>query len=282
VITRRFQAMGSTVEVGGATAAEARAIERLFIDRDRRFSRFREDSELTHVNGADYRVLQVSPEFAAMLALALDAAVNTGGAVDPTLGEALEAAGYDRDFASLEPRPEPARAGAVGRWRAIRLKRQILSRPPGLQLDLNGVVKGQTVDEALALIEGDGFVSAGGDYAGHGSRAVALPGGQAVQVTGGALATSGRSKRRWLRAGVWQDHLIDPRTGSPAISPWVEVTVAAATCLQADVAAKAAYLLGDEGPRWLDDRGMAGRFLHPGGIVANAVWQRSLGVEEAA
>jgi thiamine biosynthesis lipoprotein len=282
-MTRRFRAMGCTVEIGGATPGEARAIELMFHDRDQRFSRFREDSELARVNGAAYRVLQVSPDFAAMLALALDAAVHTGGAVDPTLGEAIEAAGYDRDFASLEPRPEPARPGAGGRWHAIRVRGQILSRPPGLQLDLNGVVKGRTVDDGLALIEGDGFVSAGGDYAGRGSRAVSLPGGQAVQVTSGALATSGRSRRRWLRAGVWQDHLIDPRTGSPAISPWVEVTVAAATCLQADVAAKAAYLLGAEGPRWLDDRGMAGRFLGPRDlIVLNDIWRRSLGEQAAA
>ena len=98
-----------------------------------------------------------------MLALALEAAVQTGGAVDPTLGEAIEAAGYDRDFASLEPDPSPARPGAGGRWRAIRLRGQILSRPPGLKLDLNGVVKGQTVDEALALIEGDGLTCWPGD-----------------------------------------------------------------------------------------------------------------------
>jgi thiamine biosynthesis lipoprotein len=275
--------MGCEVEVGGATVSEARAIERLFLDRDHRFSRFRDDSELTHVNEAEYRVIQVSPDFAAMLALALEAAVHSAGAVDPTLGEAIEAAGYDRDFASLEPRPEPAWPGPGGRWRSIRLRGQILSRPPGLELDLNGVAKGHTVDEALALIEGDGFVSAGGDYAGRGSRAVALPGGDAVQVTRGGLATSGRSRRRWLRGGVWQDHLIDPRTGSPASSPWLEVTVAAATCLQADVAAKAAYLLGADGPRWLDDRGLSGRFVEPDGrVVLSALWQQSLGEQAAA
>lgn len=275
--------MGCTVEIGGATAAEGRAIERLFHARDRRFSRFRQDSELTHVNRAAESVLRVSPDFASMLELALEAAAHTDGAVEPTLGEAIESAGYDRDFPDLEARSEPARPGAPGRWRSVRVVGQLLSRPPGLRLDLNGVVKGQTVDEALALIEGDGFVSAGGDYAGRGSRAVALPANGAVQVIRGALATSGRSRRRWLRAGVWQDHLIDPRTGSPAISPWEEVTVAAATCLQADVAAKAAYLRGEDGPRWLDDLGLAGRFLRPDGAVfLTAAWRRSLGERVAA
>ena len=235
------------------------------------------------MNRAPAEVLMTSRGFAEMLARALSAAAHTDGLVDPTLGEAIESAGYDRDFGELGPRPEPARPGARGRWRSVRLVGQLLSRPTGLQLDLNGVVKGQTVDDALTLIGAEGFVSAGGDYAGRGSRAVALPRLGAVQVTHGALATSGRSRRRWLRAGVWQHHLIDPRTGSPAVTPWEEVTVSAATCLQADVAAKAAFLLGDDGPDWLDRRGLAGRFARPdGAIFGNAAWRRSLRGEIAA
>jgi thiamine biosynthesis lipoprotein ApbE len=55
------------------------------------------------------------------------------------------------------------------------------------------------------------------------------------------------------------------------------VTVSGATCLDADVAAKAAFLLGDEGPDWLDERGLPGRFLCPGDrAVTNRAWQRSL------
>ena len=206
----RFAAMGCVVEVGGATAREAEAIERIFQARDRQFSRFREDSELTRVN----------------------------------------------------------RKRMVGR---------LLVRPVGLELNLNGVVKGQTVDEAVGLLSGDGFVTAGGDYAGRGEFDVALPGGDSVRVTRGGLATSGTTKRRWLRAGVWQHHLIDPRSGRPAESPWAEVTVNAGTCLEADVAAKAAFLLGFDGPAWLDARRLAGRFLaEDGPPVLNDVWERSV------
>ena len=92
--------------------------------------------------------------FAEMLARALSAAAHTDGLVDPTLGEAIELAGYDRDFGELGPRPEPARPGARGRWRSVRLVGQLLSRPTGLQLDLNGVVKGQTVDDARGFPDG--------------------------------------------------------------------------------------------------------------------------------
>ena len=275
--------MGCIVEVGGATAGEAAAIERIFQARDRQFSRFRDDSELSRVNRTSREVLTVSKTFGQMVERALAAASATRGLVDPTLASALTAAGYDRDFDELEPRAEVARAGAPGRWRAVRMVGRLLIRPVGLELDLNGVVKGQTVDEAVGLLSGDGFVTAGGDYAGRGEHDVALPGGDSVRVTHGGLATSGTTKRRWLRAGTWQHHLIDPRSGRPAESPWTDVTVNAGTCLQADVAAKAAFLLGPDGPAWLDRRGLAGRFLSEDGrAVLNHVWREAVSSPVAA
>ena len=273
----RFNAMGCLVEIGGATPSEAQAIERIFQARDRQFSRFRGDSELSRVNHTSHEVVTVSKSFAQMVERALRAAASTGGLVDPTLADAITAAGYDRDFEALEPRAATARAGAPGRWRAVRIVGRLLIRPVGVELDLNGVVKGQTVDDALGLLSGEGFVNAGGDYAGRGEFDVALPGGDSVRVTHGGLATSGTTKRRWLRAGAWQHHLIDPRSGRPADSPWTEVTVGAGTCLQADVAAKAAFLLGPDGPAWLDRRGLAGRFLAEDGepLLSNA-WRRAV------
>jgi FAD:protein FMN transferase len=280
---RRFTAMGCVVELGGATVREAEAIERLFQARDRQFSRFRAESELSRVNRAPREVVTVSKTFGQMVERALTAAYATGGLVDPTLADALEAAGYDRDFGELEPRAEPTRPGARGRWRAVRMVGRLLMRPIGLELDLNGVVKGQTVDDAVGLISGEGFVSAGGDYAGRGAFDVALPGGDSIRVTRGGLATSGTTTRRWLRAGAWQHQLIDPGTGRPADSPWTEVTVSAGTCLEADVAAKAAFLLGSDGPGWLDARGLAGRFLKAEGLaLLNETWQRSVADPVAA
>jgi thiamine biosynthesis lipoprotein len=105
---------------------------------------------------------------------------------------------------------------------------------------------------------------------------VALPRGGAVRLVRGALATSGTDQRRWVRAGRDQHHLIDPRTGQPAASPWLQVTVCAASCVGADVAAKAAFLLGHAGPAWLDAVGLPGRFVGADGTVrSNRSWQRS-------
>jgi FAD:protein FMN transferase len=272
VSVHRFVSMGCDVVVGGATTAERREIERLFAERDETFSRFRPRSELNRVNDAMGTIVEVSLPFAAMLELALRAARMTDGLVDPTLGAALEAAGYDRDFSELTPSAAPAEAGVRGRWRSLRLRRTLLYRPRGVRLDRNGVVKGKTVDDALALIDGDGFVSAGGDIAARGAVDVALPDGGAVRLLKGGLATSSIARRRWLRAGVWQHHLIDPRTGRPCATPWQQVTASAATCLQADVAAKAALLLGDDGPRYLARHGLAGRFFPSEDDAVSVAW----------
>src|SRR5919197_104907 len=152
----------------------------------------------------------------------------------------------------------------------------VLSRPPGTELDLNGVVKSLAVDSALELISGDGFVAAGGDVAVRGGALIALPAGGEVQLLAGGMATSGSTKRRWLRGGSVQHHLIDPRTGRPAESRWDEVTVAAGSCVAADVAAKAAFLLSDHGPGWLDDRGLAGRFRDGEVFAETRAWNELL------
>jgi thiamine biosynthesis lipoprotein len=274
--------MGCEVVVGGATRLEACAIDALFAERDGVFSRFRADSELNAVNAADVPVL-VSAQFASALEVALEAAAATEGLVDPTLGSAVVAAGYDRDFAELNKETEqpPPRSDFRGCWTSIRLTGRLLTRPPHVQLDLNGVVKALTVDEALACLAGPGFVSAGGDLAARGPVDVALPGGDVVRLLVGGIATSGTVRRRWSRAGLDQHHLVDPHTGLPSRSPWSQVTVVGASCLAADVCAKAAFLLGREGPEWLDSHGVPGRFLSHDRVVLNDAWRAALTREHA-
>ena len=169
-----------------------------------------------------------------------------------------------------------------GTWRSVSLTGRLLSRPRGTLLDLNGVVKGLVVDEALRLLPERSFVSAGGDLATSGEVVVGLPGGGAVRLESGGLATSGKTGRRWLRGGVEQHHLIDPRTGRPSGSHWDEVTVAASSCLSADVAARAAFLLSEDGPAWLDERGLPGRFLADGTAFENDAWRLALSSERIA
>ena len=272
-----FRAMGCDIVVAGASTSQRIEIERLFASRDRRFSRFRSQSELSRVNAAGGKPVHVSQEFADMVAVSLEAAGETSRLVDPTLGAELEHAGYDTDFASLRPGPRVTVSRAPRRHALPQLVGRLLTVPSGVRLDLNGVVKGQTVDDALALLEGNGFVSAGGDVAVRGALVAALPHGGEVSLLAGALATSGVDRRRWTRGGEAQHHLIDPSTGLPSRSPWEQVTVCGRTCLAADIAAKAGFLLGTAGPAWLDARGLPGRFVRSDReIVLNRSWERAL------
>jgi thiamine biosynthesis lipoprotein len=154
-------------------------------------------------------------------------------------------------------------------------------------LDLNGVVKGQTVDDALAVLgrahpEG-GWVAAGGDVATSVPIQVGLPAGGMIALHAGGLATSSVATRSWRRGGERQHHLIDPVTGSPSRTPWREVSVAAKNCVAADVAAKAALLLGHAGPSWLDRRGLPGRFVDGRGAVhSNETWRQAAEARRAA
>jgi len=257
-------------------------VRRLFDERDRRFSRFVESSELNRVNAAPHGVTVLSEELASMLSLALDAARATGGLVTPAVGGAVLAAGYDRDSSLLSPDGEPVEPAAVPDLDAISLRGRILLRSVPVTLDLNGVVKGKTVDDALELL-GTGWVSAGGDLATTHPIVVGLPGGDTVTLDRGGLATSSVTTRTWLRGGERQHHLIDPATGASADAHWRDVTVSAPTCLVADIAAKAALLLGEHGPSWLDRRGLAGRFVdRDGSIVTNKGWTSSVSGAQAA
>src|SRR5271169_2538287 len=137
--------MGCDVVVSGGDPAAAAGV---FARWEDAFSRFIPDSELSRVNASPAAAVRVSPLFARALSAALDAAAETDRLVDPTLAAALEAAGYDRDFPLLGDRAEPAGPAVPSRLRELRLDGLILRRPPGLALDLNGVVKSLAVDEA--------------------------------------------------------------------------------------------------------------------------------------
>jgi FAD:protein FMN transferase len=275
-----FRSMGCQVAVpsGGPVGA----VHALFDGRDRRFSRFRADSELSRLNRAPAGASLVSEEFSRMLGHALGAARATSGLVTPAVGAAVVGAGYDADFDRLPEDGPPVRPVPVPPLAALSLRGRLLVRAEPIELDLNCVVKGATVDDALALL-GGGFVAAGGDVATSESVVVGLPGGGTVALHGGGLATSSVANRRWRRGGEQQHHLIDPATGSPARVPWRDVTVAASTCLAADVAAKAALLLGPAGPSWLDRRGLPGRFVdEQGAVLVNETWRQAVPQQKAA
>jgi FAD:protein FMN transferase len=288
-----FPALGTTAALlvtdpVALPAAEAELRAELAVV-DRTCSRFRPDSELARLNVSAGVTTTVSEYFAEALGAALRAAGLTDGAVDPTVGSAVIALGYDRTFASLSPedaRPVPVARPAAG-WRRIAYdpRTRRLRLPPGTRLDLGATAKALACDRAArqaAAVTGCGvLVSLGGDLATagpapEGGWRIALAddharpapeGGAAVAVTGGALATSGIRVRTWRRGGRVLHHIVDPATGEPAAPVWRTVTVAAATCVDANAVSTASIVLGDRAPDWLRGTALPARLTALDGTV---------------
>jgi thiamine biosynthesis lipoprotein len=292
----------------GLAAAARELLEEDLLALDLACSRFRPDSELVAVGNAARNAtgpvtLTVSPLLAEAVAVALRAAQLTDGDVDPTVGGVLADLGYDRDFAEIV---ESRLSSGIGRglvgvrvihgWRSVQVDpaTRRLTVPAGIQLDLGATVKGWAADQAAARIAdrlGCGvLVSLGGDTAVAGPSPeggwrirvqdrTALPDdpadgpSQVVTITDGGLATSSTTARRWRRGGDVLHHILDPRTGRPATPVWRTVSVAAASCADANTAATAAIIRGRQADPWLTNLKLPARLVTQDGAVrALAGW----------
>lgn len=291
--TARFDAFGghAVVVVADARGLESarRAVERIVADIDRACSRFRDDSELSAVNASPGRAVKVSPVLIEAIGAALRAAAETSGDVDPTVGRALIALGYDRDFDELPPTGATRipHLGAVPGWHTVELDAvaETVRVPRGVTLDVGATAKALAADNAAraaAQAAGCGvLVSLSGDLAIAGlppadgwrvrvtddhRSGVDAP-GQWITLRSGGLATSSTTVRRWRTNDGVVHHLIDPSTGHPVQSPWRTVTVAAATCLDANIASTASIVRGAPAVGWLEELGLPSRLVTAGGTV---------------
>jgi FAD:protein FMN transferase len=245
---RSFHAMGTDVELfvkADGAERELDAAEREFHRLEDLLSRFRESSELSRLNREG--ACDVSPDLARVVELALDARERTGGRFDPTVHDAVVAAGYDRSFelvaSDADGAPGSARCGG-----GVRLTGSRIELDPGVRLDLGGIGKGYTVDRAAELLAPAGpcLVNAGGDVAVRGgSWPIGVDGAVTLELSGGALATSGRDRRRWRRSGRELHHLIDPSTGLPAETDLLRATAVGIDAVDAEVLAKWLFLVGE-------------------------------------
>lgn len=271
-------------------------------------SRFRADSELAALDTTAGRPVRVSPLLAEALAVALRAARTTDGAVDPTVGSALDALGYDRDFTLVREDDRPVRLTLrrTPGWRTVRLDPATgtVTVPEGVRLDLGATAKAWAADRAAALLAetaGCGvLVSLGGDTAVAGEppaggwqvrvQDITGPVGgtpprgpyATVGLRGGGLATSGTTARRWRRGGHDLHHIVDPRTGLPVRSPWRTVSVAAATCADANAASTAALVKGVGAEHWLTRLRLPARLVAQNGTVVTTPGWPTAGLEAAA
>ena len=250
-------------------------VQRMFTSFEKTLSRFDPATELSRLNSSKNAVFAAGPTLIDAVEVALWAADMTNGLYDPTILNHLEQAGYDRSFDRItqlasfqfdcEPpavTPHPAKSAPFSfRYVQLNRARREIYKPAEVRLDLGGMGKGWTVDRAADRLQGLGpfLVNAGGDIFAYQS-----PPGQKgwaidlihpldpnrfmgqVLLHNQALATSTVAKRRWQRNGRIQHHLIDPRTGQPAQTDALSVTVVAHRTVLAEVLAKVVLILGVE------------------------------------
>jgi FAD:protein FMN transferase len=293
VIASRWRALGTSVVVAvtdptalqvarDTVAAEIEAL-------DLACSRFRDDSDLSRLNAANGVPVMVTPLLAEAIRAALRAARLTDGDVDPTVGASMKAIGYDDDFTVIAadgPASAHPFSPAAG-WARVAMTDHptLVTLPAGTLLDLGATAKALGADRAAAAAyaaAGVGvLVSLGGDIA---TAGCAPPGGWAVRVTddhaaaceapgqritlqSGGLATSSSTVRHWRRGGVAIHHIVDPRTGTPAVSPYRTISVAAASCVDANTASTAAMVRGRSAADWLESTGLPARLVTHDGLV---------------
>jgi FAD:protein FMN transferase len=262
-----------------------------FLEWETSLSRFRADSELSRLNQFSRstqpeRFVELSPVLWEVLTEALKADRRTRGLVSPFILDTLIEAGYDRPFNSKAPFQHFEPPPTQGKSTIIQNEKQIPSAfqdqivlvpsthtiwwPKEARIDLGGFAKGWAAGQAARLL-GEycpALVEAGGDVAVNGTRENGRPwnigvpdpyypeqNSIVIPLQQGGVATSGSSYRQWRRKGVVQHHIIDPRTGNPAETDLVSVSVVAPSTLEAEIAAKVVFILGSEaGLRWMDSQ----------------------------
>ena len=266
-----FRAMNSDI-VLAASGSDITMIKngflsaRQFINQsERRFTRFSETSELAELNRSAGTWFQVSDEMFKVIQEAHRLAIETDGLFNPAILPALKHAGYDRSMDEIRnspPRMEPSEVVEQQDFRLVQLDMAVKSilLPQGMQVDLGGIAKGWIAEQAarkLSEVSEACAVSAGGDM-----FLVNLPQGESdwevglenpldpdqdlavLHVMPGAMATSSIAKRQWKHNGQLQHHLIDPRSGQPAVTEWMSITVWAEAATEAEVYAKALLIAG--------------------------------------
>jgi thiamine biosynthesis lipoprotein len=267
---------------------------------DRAAGRSRPNAEVHRLLRAGGRTITVSPLLAELVAAALGAARRSGGVVDPTVGAAMNRLAHGGDPAWLPVCGQVSQVSQVGQagkgrpapgWQVVRLEGRRLGVPAGVSLDLGAVTNAFAADRAAALLA-DRFgvgalVSVGGDVATagpapaggwrvrvHGDPARPdEPAGTIVLPAGAAVATSGTLHRTWRHGGQVLHHIVDPRTGTSAATPWRTATAVAVSCVQANTLTMGALVRGDGAARWLNGLGAPARLVTTdGAVVTVGAW----------
>jgi thiamine biosynthesis lipoprotein len=271
--TDHFRAMNSNIVLateGELSQVESGlvAVQNFIEESERRFTRFSEQSELSALNRSAGSWFQASPDLFEVVREARIYFHKTNGLFDPSILPNLKNAGYIHSMDEIRrvgSAPQPARhlQASISTFASVELNEtnSSIRLPADLQIDLGGIAKGWIAEQAARLLSQYATscaVNAGGDM-----FLIGYPHGQDYWEVGledprdpqvditllllqeGAVATSSVVKRAWKQGNISRHHLINPRTGEPAITSWLSVTVLAPHASAAETFAKA-FLIADE------------------------------------
>ncbi len=251
--------------VAQAVESEARRIEA-------KFSRYKADSVVGRINASGGQELLVDAETAHLLDFARDCFEISNGLFDITSGVLRRIWRFDgSDNIPGDAQIKQMRA-LIG-WEKVSWRSPAIRLAPGMEIDFGGLGKEYAVDRALAaaceITKVPVLVNFGGDLRVSGPRKygvrwkVAIEsvdrGGEAaglLELSDGALATSGDARRYLLKNGVRYGHILNPRTGRPVEHAPRSVTVAAASCVEAGLTATLAVLQGKRAESFLKREGV--------------------------
>lgn len=238
-----------------------------------KFSRYRTDGAIHRINESAGSEMVVDDECSNLLDFAATLTSLSEGAFDITSGVLRKAWTFDGSDQVPDQAQIDALLDRVG-WHRVEWRRPMLKLLPGMQIDLGGIGKEYAVDSAAALAETtapglSSLINFGGDVIVRNARQDGQPwrvgiesfaragaAERVVQLSCGALATSGDSRRFVLREGHRYSHILDARTGWPVRNAPHAITVAADTCTQAGTLTTLAMLRGEHAEELLKASGM--------------------------
>jgi FAD:protein FMN transferase len=268
-----FRAMNTSVMLAaeGEEAVAGMYVAKTFINEcEQRFSRFLPASELSYMNRSAGEWLQISVDLIEILQLSMKYYTETNGLFDPSILSDLKQIGYDGSMdeirangAGIAERVPNRNSRPAFHEISFDPANNRVRLPRGMEIDLGGIAKGWIVEKAAQLlhqyVEVCG-VSAGGDILFIGQSLDGMdwdvyledprsPTEMLAQlhIPSGAVATSSIMKRTWSQGEKVRHHLIDPRTGEPAQTDWLSLTVISPNVITAEVYAKAILIAGEKG-----------------------------------
>ena len=240
---------------------------------ERKYSRYRDDNIIAQINSSDGRAIRVDDETASLLDFADHVHRLSSGMFDITSGVLRKAWTFDGGEQTPARRELDSLLPLVG-WEKVQWQRPEITLRPGMQIDFGGIGKEYAVDQAILIaasqVDAPVLINFGGDLAVTGSRRgdrpwrVGIEGitgephnaVKLIELSAGALATSGDTYRFVESKGVRLPHILDPHDGRPVRNAPRSITVAAPNCTQAGMFCTLAMLQGPIAESFLQTEGV--------------------------